>query len=168
MSAATKIRRASASPRSAATGAGLLAPGSDIDLLFLLVDPNDAAAKKVVETILYVLWDLKQKVGHSTRTIEECLAQARADMTIRTAMLEARLLAGDEASFERMRGRFEKEIVAKTASEFVSAKLSEREKRVKRAGESRYLVEPNVKEGKGRPARSQHAVLDREIRLPGP
>ncbi len=130
-------------------GRGLLAPGSDIDLLFLLPDGADAGAKKIVETILYVLWDLKQKVGHSTRTIDECLRQARSDMTIRTALLEARVLDGDEAVFERMRARFDKEIVAKTASEFVAAKLAERDARIKRAGESRYLVEPNVKEGKG-------------------
>jgi [protein-PII] uridylyltransferase len=130
-------------------GRGMLAPGSDIDLLFLIPDGPDAAARKIVETILYVLWDLKQKVGHSTRNVEECLRQARADMTIRTALLEGRLLDGDPALFALMRERFEKEIVAKTASEFVAAKLSERETRITRAGESRYLVEPNVKEGKG-------------------
>ena len=130
-------------------GRGLLAPGSDIDLLFLVPDGSDTAARKIVETILYVLWDLKQKVGHSTRNVDECLRQARADMTIRTALLEGRMLDGDPGLFAHMRERFEKEIVAKTASEFVAAKLSERETRIKRAGESRYLVEPNVKEGKG-------------------
>ena len=130
-------------------GRGLLAPGSDIDLLFLLPDAADAGNKKVIETILYVLWDLKQKVGHATRSLDECLAQAREDMTIRTSVLEARHLSGDVALFERMRARFDKEIVSKTANEFVAAKLAERDNRIKRAGESRYLVEPNVKEGKG-------------------
>lgn len=130
-------------------GRGMLAPGSDIDLLFLLTDDNDKAGKAVVEAILYLLWDLKQKVGHATRSVDECLRQAKADMTIRTTLLEARFLDGDEDLFERLRSRFEKEIVARTASEFVAAKLSERESRVRRAGESRYLVEPNVKEGKG-------------------
>jgi [protein-PII] uridylyltransferase len=130
-------------------GRGLLAPGSDIDLLFLLANDADPGAEKIVETILYVLWDLRQKVGHATRTIEECLKQARADMTIRTAMLEARFLMGDEALFERLWARFDKEIVAKTPREFVAAKLAERDARIKRAGESRYLVEPNVKDGKG-------------------
>jgi len=130
-------------------GRGLLAPGSDIDLLFLSPDAPDVGNKKIIETILYVLWDLKQKVGHATRSLEECLAQARADMTIRTSVLEARFLSGDEALFEKLRQRFDKEIVAKTASEFVAAKLAERDNRIKRSGESRYLVEPNVKEGKG-------------------
>src|ERR1700679_2111856 len=128
---------------------GLVAPGSDIDLLFLLPDGPDLGKKKIIETMLYVLWDLKQKVGHSTRSLDECLKQARADMTIRTSILEARFLSGDEPLFERLLARFDKEIVAKTAFEFVAAKLAEREARVKRAGASRYLVEPNVKEGKG-------------------
>ena len=130
-------------------GRGLLAPGSDIDLLFLLPDASDAASKKIIETMLYVLWDLKQKVGHATRTLDECLEQSRKDMTIRTSVLEARFLIGDKALFDRLVTRFDKEIVARTASEFVAAKLVERDARIKRAGESRYLVEPNVKEGKG-------------------
>ena len=129
-------------------GRGLLAPGSDIDLLFV-VEPQASGAEKVVERALYRLWDLKQKVGHATRSVEECLKRARADMTIRTSILEARLLLGDAALFQRLQKRFDEEIVAKTAVEFVAAKLEERDDRVKRAGESRYLVEPNVKEGKG-------------------
>jgi [protein-PII] uridylyltransferase len=130
-------------------GRGLLAPGSDIDLLFLLPAASDAGQKKIIETMLYVLWDLKQKVGHATRSLDECLRQARADMTIRTSLLEARFLDGNGALFDRFRARFDKEILSKGASDFVSAKLAERDARVKRAGESRYLVEPNVKEGKG-------------------
>ena len=130
-------------------GRGMLAPGSDIDLLFLLPDKPTPAIEKVAETLLYVLWDLKQKVGHATRTVEECLKQARADMTIRTTLIEARLVTGDRKLFETLLARFDKEIVARTAPEFVAAKLAEREERVKRAGASRYLVEPNIKEGKG-------------------
>jgi [protein-PII] uridylyltransferase len=130
-------------------GRGLLAPGSDVDLLFLLPDKPTPAIGKIIEALLYVLWDLKQKVGHATRTLDECLKQARADMTIRTTVLEARLVVGDDRLFQTLKTRFDREIVAKTASEFVAAKLAEREARVRRAGASRYLVEPNVKEGKG-------------------
>jgi [protein-PII] uridylyltransferase len=130
-------------------GRGMLAPGSDIDLLFLIDNEKDTASAKLIETILYVLWDLKQKVGHATRTIDECLRQARADMTIRTSVLEARLILGEAKALATLSARFDKEIVAKTASEFVTAKLGERDSRVNRAGESRYLVEPNIKEGKG-------------------
>ena len=130
-------------------GRGMLAPYSDIDVLFLMPDKAAPGVEKVVEALLYVLWDLKLKVGHATRTVGECLKQARADMTIRTTLLEARFITGDKALFETLRTRFDKEIVAKTAAEFVAAKLAEREARVRRAGASRYLVEPNVKEGKG-------------------
>ena len=130
-------------------GRGMLAPFSDIDLLFLLPDKPPPGVERVVESLLYVLWDLKQKVGHATRTVDECLKQARADMTIRTTLIEARFIVGDKGLFETLQKRFDAEIVAKTAPEFVAAKLAEREARVRRAGASRYLVEPNVKEGKG-------------------
>jgi [protein-PII] uridylyltransferase len=130
-------------------GRGMLAPFSDIDLLFLLPDKPSPGVERVVESLLYVLWDLKQKVGHATRTVDECLRQARADMTIRTTLIEARFIVGDKDLFETLQARFDAEIVARTAPEFVAAKLAEREARVRRAGASRYLVEPNVKEGKG-------------------
>ncbi len=130
-------------------GRGTLAPGSDIDLLFLLPTGDDAWAVKVVEAMLYTLWDLRLKVGHSTRSIEECLHYAREDMTIRTALLEARQILGDPAVFEDMRDRFEREVVSNTPAEFVAAKLAERDSRLAKAGRSRYLVEPNVKDGKG-------------------
>jgi [protein-PII] uridylyltransferase len=130
-------------------GRATLAPGSDIDLLFLLPEAAPRRSEFVVQSILYVLWDLGQKVGHSTRTVEECLDEARGDMTVRTALLEARFLIGDPALFERMRTRFEREIVHGSAAEFVAAKLAERDARIAKAGRSRYLVEPNVKDGKG-------------------
>src|SRR6478752_1043809 len=130
-------------------GRGTLAPGSDIDLLFLVPAKQTQWVERVVESILYVLWDLKQKVGHSTRSVAECLRQARDDMTIRTALLEARYILGNNGLFQDLRRRFDQEIVRTTAREFVAAKLADREVRVRRAGNSRYLVEPNVKESKG-------------------
>lgn len=130
-------------------GRGTLAPGSDIDLLFLLPWKATPWSESIVETILYALWDLKLKVGHSVRTVDECIREGKADMTIRTALLEARYLTGDRALFDEMQTRYDKDIVAGTAAEFVAAKLAEREQRVSRAGSSRYLVEPNVKDGKG-------------------
>ncbi|MCW5682197.1 MAG: [protein-PII] uridylyltransferase [Xanthobacteraceae bacterium] len=130
-------------------GRGLLAPGSDIDLLFLLPYKQTAWGESVAEAILYALWDMGLKVGHATRSVDECIRQGRADMTIRTALLEARRLVGDEKLFDEFQIRFDKEVVQGTAAEFVAAKLAERDERHKRAGQSRYLVEPNVKEGKG-------------------
>ena len=130
-------------------GRGLLAPGSDIDLLFLLPYKQTAWGESVAEAILYCLWDTGLKVGHATRSIDECIRQSKADMTIRTAILEARFLLGDRALFDELATRFDEEVVRNTAAEFVAAKLAEREDRHRRAGQSRYLVEPNVKDGKG-------------------
>src|ERR1700728_621054 len=130
-------------------GRGLLAPGSDIDLLFVLPYKQTAWGESVGAALLYCLWDMGQKVGHATRSVSECIRQAKADMTIRTALLESRYLFGDATLYSELSARFEKEVVQGTAAEFVAAKLAEREERHRRAGQSRYLVEPNVKDGKG-------------------
>jgi len=130
-------------------GRGLQAPGSDIDLLFLLPYKQTAWGESIAEAILYCLWDIGLKVGHATRSVDECIRQAKADMTIRTAILEARFLLGDRNLFDQLQTRFDNEVVRNTAAEFVAAKLAEREDRIRRAGQSRYLVEPNVKDGKG-------------------
>ncbi len=130
-------------------GRGTLAPGSDVDLLFLLPYKQTPWGESVVEAMLYALWDLRQKVGHATRSVAECLRQAKADITIRTTLLEARFILGGEELFHELIESFDREIVRADAREFVTAKLDERNARVQRAGASRYLVEPNVKEGKG-------------------
>src|SRR4029077_2734981 len=130
-------------------GRGLLAPGSDIDLLFLLPYKQTAWGESIAEAVLYALWDLGLKVGHATRSVDECVRQARADMTIRTTLLETRLLAGDGALFDELTKRFDQDVVQGTAPAFVAAKLAERDERHRRWGRSRYLVEPNVKDGKG-------------------
>jgi len=130
-------------------GRGMLAPGSDTDILFVLPYKQTAWGESVAEAILYILWDLGLKVGHATRSVDECLRQARADFTIRTSILEARYLVGDKALFEDLATRFDKEVVEGTGPEFVAAKMAEREERLRRAGQSRYLVEPNVKDSKG-------------------
>jgi [protein-PII] uridylyltransferase len=130
-------------------GRGLLAPGSDIDLLFVLPYKQTAWGESVAEVLLYCLWDMGQKVGHATRSVNECIRQAKADMTIRTALLESRYLFGDATLYRELTARFDKEVVQGTAAEFVAAKLAEREERHRRVGQSRYLVEPNVKDGKG-------------------
>lgn len=126
-----------------------LAPGSDIDLLFVTPKNAEPGCGRFVEFILYMLWDMGLKVGHATRDVEDCIEQARADMTIRTAMLESRFLTGDKNLFLRFRQKFIGKILKGSARNFVRAKLEERDVRHKRSGESRYLVEPNVKEGKG-------------------
>ncbi len=130
-------------------GRGLLAPGSDIDLLFLLPYKQTAWGEQIAETILYCLWDMGLKVGHATRSLDECIRQAKADMTIRTSILESRFLLGERKLFDELVARFDNEVAKGTGPEFVTAKLAEREERHRRGGQSRYLVEPNVKDGKG-------------------
>ncbi|MFQ5984353.1 MAG: [protein-PII] uridylyltransferase [Alphaproteobacteria bacterium] len=130
-------------------GRAELAPYSDIDLQFLLPYKPTPWVEQVVEFVLYVLWDLGLKVGHATRSVDECVRRARADMTIRTGVLESRLVAGDAALCAEVRRRFLSEVVAGTGADFVRAKMAERDRRHKRMGDSRYVLEPNVKDGKG-------------------
>ena len=146
------IRRAPKPSRSPAVGGygrGTLAPGSDIDLLFILPYKQTPWGEQVTEYILYMLWDLGQKVGHAVRSVDECIRMARADMTVRTATLEARFLTGDTKLFDELVRRFETEIMPKTGPEFIQAKMAEREERHKQTGNTRYVVEPNIKDGKG-------------------
>ncbi|HEY4071153.1 MAG TPA: DUF294 nucleotidyltransferase-like domain-containing protein, partial [Sphingomicrobium sp.] len=131
------------------TGRGEMAPFSDLDLMFLTAKAPTAAQERIAEAILHLLWDLKLKVGHSVRSAPQLVALAKSDMTVRTAFLEARWLWGDEELFDVAMRRFRKEVVAGSAAEFVAAKLAERDERHVKMGDSRYVVEPNVKDGKG-------------------
>jgi len=130
-------------------GRGTLAPGSDIDLLFILPYKQTPWGESVTEYVLYLLWDLGQKVGHAVRSIDECLRMAKADMTVRTATLEARHITGDKQLFGELQTRFSDEIVASSGPEFIAAKLAERDDRHDKIGNTRYVVEPNIKDGKG-------------------
>lgn len=130
-------------------GRGTLAPGSDIDLLFLLPYKQTAWGESMVEYLLYMLWDLGQKVGHATRSVSECIRAAKSDTTISTSVLEARHLWGEPGLHDELMQRFDREVARGTSTEFVAAKLAERDQRHTRAGNSRYLVEPNIKESKG-------------------
>jgi [protein-PII] uridylyltransferase len=130
-------------------GRGELAPRSDIDLLFLLPYKKTPYSEQVIEYILYLLWDLGFKVGQAIRAVEDCVRLAKQDMTIRTALLESRLIRGDAELYESLRRRFRAHVMEGTAAAYVDAKLAERDARHQRVGDSRYVLEPNVKEGKG-------------------
>ena len=130
-------------------GRGLLAPGSDIDLLFLLPYKQTAWGESVAEYMLYLLWDLGFKVGHATRTIDQCVRLSLSDMTIRTALLDARLILGDATLYAEFQQRFRRDVLEGNARAFIEAKLAEQNERHARSGASRYRVEPNVKDGKG-------------------
>ena len=130
-------------------GRGVLAPFSDLDLLFLRPWKSIPRTEQVIEFMLYVLWDLGVKVGQAARSVDECLSLAKTDMTVRTALLEARPLAGDDALAEDFIARFRAFVVKADPRPFIAAKLEERNVRHQKTGAVRYRVEPNVKDGKG-------------------
>ena len=130
-------------------GRAEMAPQSDVDLLFLTPSKITGWAEAVVESMLYMLWDLKLKVGHAIRSIDECLRLAAQDMTIRTSLVEHRLVTGHAPLAEDLRTRLWRDLFAGTVPAFIEAKLQERSERHARQGGQRYVLEPNVKEGKG-------------------
>jgi len=139
-------------------GRGEMAPHSDIDIGFLTPWKVTGWCEQVIESMLYSLWDMQLKVGHSSRSLDEMVRQAKADITVRTALLEARYVWGDVALYDEAARRFKAEVQADTARAFITEKLAERDARHKRMGDSRYVVEPNVKEGKGG-LRDLHALF---------
>ncbi|GAA5055539.1 [protein-PII] uridylyltransferase [Erythrobacter westpacificensis] len=130
-------------------GRGEMCPHSDVDIAFVTPDKPTSWCEQVIEAILYYLWDLSLTVGHSSRSLNEVVRMAKEDLTIRTALLEGRFLWGDQDVYEAASRRFWAEVVPGTEAQFVSEKLAERDARHKRMGDSRYVVEPNVKDGKG-------------------
>ncbi len=139
-------------------GRGEMAAHSDIDIGFLTRNAPAPATAQVIETMLYALWDLGLKVGHSSRSLDEMIRQAKADVTVRTALLEARFVTGDATLYDDAARRFKAEIQRGTERQFIADKLAERDARHRRMGDTRYVVEPNVKEGKGS-LRDLHALF---------
>jgi [protein-PII] uridylyltransferase len=130
-------------------GRGELAPLSDVDLLFLLPYKDTPYSEQVVEFMLYLLWDMGLKVGQAVRSVNENILQAKADMTIRTTLLDARWIWGDQELAAELAARFQKDVVDGTGTQFVQAKLAERDARHEKLGDSRYRLEPNLKEDRG-------------------
>ena len=130
-------------------GRGEMALHSDVDLLFLTPYKMTVWAESVIETMLYILWDLRLKVGHASRNIRDCIRLGTEDFTIRTAMLEQRYLCGNDALATELEEKLWQDLFQGTEREFIEAKLEEREARHEKQGGQRYLVEPNVKEAKG-------------------
>ena len=130
-------------------GRGNLSPGSDIDLLVLTPYKMTPRIEQIVETLLYLLWDLKLKVGYAVRSLEETIVKARADNTICTTLLDARFISGNQDLWIKFNALFQSEILNKEKNNFFYTKLKERDSRHKKMGDSRYLLEPNIKECKG-------------------
>jgi len=155
-------------------GRGEMAPESDLDLLVLIADKKGSPhTEKVTEYILYMLWDMGLKVGHSVRTIDQSIKLAKEDQTILTSLLDLRYLAGDETLAKTLYARFRKDITKGKGRAYIAAKLAERDVRHEREGNSRYVIEPDIKEGKGG-LRDLHVLywiarfLDKEGRITDP
>ena len=139
-------------------GRAEMAPHSDVDIGFLTPGKQTGWAEQVIESMLYALWDLGLTIGHSSRSRAEMVRQAKSDITIRTALLEARYVWGDPILYDEAARRFKAEVQADTARQFIADKLAERDARHRKMGDTRYVVEPNVKEGKGG-LRDLHALF---------
>ncbi len=129
-------------------GRGELAPFSDVDLLFLHGSGDDAALRPILDAMLYPLWDSGLKVGHGVHTPKSALQFAKDDMIARTAYLDMKFLCGDKPLFDKFDADFRK-FRKRTTAQFVAAKLAEQAVRQEAVGATRYLAEPDIKEGKG-------------------
>ncbi|MEX0999268.1 MAG: [protein-PII] uridylyltransferase [Thermodesulfobacteriota bacterium] len=133
-------------------GRNELCPYSDIDLMFLYKPRNKSFAKDITEKLLYLLWDLNFEVGHSVRTIDECMElclDLEEDTTILTSLLDSRLVFGDKELYKNLESKLFNDLMPSISSKFIQKKIEENEERINRFGRSIYLIEPNVKEGEG-------------------
>ncbi|MGB8165880.1 MAG: [protein-PII] uridylyltransferase [Chthoniobacteraceae bacterium] len=132
-------------------GRGELNPFSDVDIMFLYQDSGKAEARvnEVIQQILYMLWDVGFKVGHSTRTIAAAVKQANADMLSKTSLLEARLVVGDDELFDEFRAEFLRECVVGQEEQYISERVANQTERHEKFGHSVYMQEPNIKNGCG-------------------
>jgi [protein-PII] uridylyltransferase len=126
-----------------------LNPLSDVDLMFFCGDLNRDQAEKIAERMLYLLWDLGLDVGYSVRTARDCLNLASQDITIRTALLDARLIAGDEDLYAEFERQVFQQVIGRSTQVFLREKYEEHQTRVTKFGSTVYVLEPNIKEGEG-------------------
>jgi [protein-PII] uridylyltransferase len=129
-------------------GRGELAPFSDLDLVFLHTERQGASMRPLVEGILRLLWDTGLTVGHSFQTVKECVASSRKDLHLQTALINTRLLAGQQTLFESLSAALEA-VRRKRSDAFITAVQDERAARYGKFGDAVCLQEPNVKESAG-------------------
>ncbi|MGB4599302.1 MAG: [protein-PII] uridylyltransferase [Trichlorobacter sp.] len=131
-------------------GRGELNPYSDVDIMFL--HDGTLPAERVEEfaqKLLYFLWDLRLDVGYSVRTVADCVEMAAADTTVKTALIDCRLLTGHPALFATLRKTVFSQILTKSSDTFIKQKIAEMKRRREKYGDTIYLLEPNIKEGEG-------------------
>ena len=133
-------------------GRGMLNPGSDVDLLFLLPDPARSVSKEaseMIEQILYMLYDVGFQVGHATRSIKDSIVQANGDNQTKCTLIESRFITGDEKLFEDFRERFKKECIVGKERPFLANRAADLRDRHSKYAKTVFVQEPNVKNGCG-------------------
>ncbi|HEV8583888.1 MAG TPA: [protein-PII] uridylyltransferase [Methylomirabilota bacterium] len=130
-------------------GRGELHPSSDIDLMIVYDGELTPSVQRVMQEMLYTLWDLGLQVGHSLRSLEDCVAMARTDFPSRTSMQEARFVAGDRRLFTRFGRMLRDNVYRHDFEQFLATTLAERDQRYRKHGASPYIGEPNIKESAG-------------------
>lgn len=133
-------------------GRSQLNPASDLDLLFLLPKASHKLPKPIstmIEEVLYTLWDCGFKVGHASRSINECISEAKGDQQSKTALMDARYISGDEGLYEDFNKRFEKECVQKGQEDFFNLRREDLRRRHSKYSHTVFLQEPHVKESCG-------------------
>lgn len=131
-------------------GRGELNPFSDVDVMFLVEDSRRGSpTNEIIEQILYMLWDIGFKVGHSTRSIDEAIKQANEDMQSKTSLLEARLVRGDAQLYDTFRQRFIKQCVESHVDDYIRDRIANQAERHEKFGQTVYMQEPNIKNGCG-------------------
>src|SRR6266850_2435713 len=126
-----------------------LHPLSDIDLMVVYDGELSPYVQRMMQELLYFLWDLGLQVGHSLRSLDDCVAMARTDFPSRTSMQEARFLSGDRRLFARFGRVLRENVYRRDFGQFLETTLGERDQRYRRFGASPYIGEPNVKESAG-------------------
>ncbi len=129
-------------------GRGELHPRSDIDLMILLKEEENKNTKDLLEKCLMLLWDIRLEIGHSVRTIEECVTESTKDITVATNIMESRLLVGSESLFSEMKQKTSADQLWDSKS-FFQAKLDEQIQRNGKYNDTAYNLEPNIKESHG-------------------
>lgn len=130
-------------------GRGELNPYSDIDLMFLYEGKDSQHIEEIAQKLLYFLWDMRLDVGYSVRTLSDCAEMASTDTTVKTALLDARLLIGSRPLFKEFQKMMLSQILTKGSDAFIEEKLEEMKARREKYGSSVYILEPNLKEGEG-------------------
>lgn len=139
-------------------GRGELNPYSDIDIMFLYSGKDGRRVEDIAKKILYFLWDMRLDVGYSVRTVDDCVEMAESDMTVKTALLDARLICGSPDLYKELQNVTLNQIMTRGSDSFIRHKIAELEARREKYGSSVYLLEPNIKEGEGG-LRDLHAAL---------